>query len=59
HGEETLVKYSWQLGLGLKVHLFGGLGLDLAARYNSHFYSHEAMLTGLEYSVGLGWAFGR
>lgn len=55
YGDETLVRYAWQVGVGLLVNLFSSLNIDLAAKYNSHFYQTEAMMTGIEYGVGLSW----
>ena len=54
---ETLVKYAFQVGLGITINLVSNLNLDLSANYNSHFYLHEEMMTAIEYTFGLGWKF--
>lgn len=55
-GDETLVRYAWQVAMGIMINVVGGLNLDLAVKYNAHFYQHEAMNTGFEYGFGLVWS---
>jgi hypothetical protein len=43
------------------LHLFNivsFLSLDLSANYQSNFYQHDAMNTGFEYALGIGFAVG-
>ena len=56
--EETLVRYAWQVGFGLTFNIVSFLSLDLSANYQSNFYQHDAMNTGFEYALGIGFAIG-
>ena len=58
-GDETLVKYAFQVGFGIMINIVSSLNVDLAVKYNSHFYQHEAMNTGFEYGFGLVWALSK
>jgi len=51
----TLVKYAWEVGVGLTVNLGEVVALDARANYQSHFYQTDAMMTGFEYTLGLAW----
>jgi len=54
--DRTLVKYAWQFGFGLTVNLINNLNLDVGVNYHSNFYHTEAMNTGFEYVLGIGFA---
>jgi opacity protein-like surface antigen len=54
--DKTLVKYSWQVGVGLTINLTDNFNVDVGANYQSNFYEKEAMNTGFEYVIGLGLA---
>ena len=54
--DKTLVKYSWQVGVGLTINLTNNFNVDVGANYQSNFYEKEAMNTGFEYVIGLGLA---
>ena len=54
--DKTMVKYAWQIGFGFTLNLISNLSLDLGANYQSNFYQHDAMNTGFEYTVGIGFA---
>jgi hypothetical protein len=54
--DKTLVKYAWQLGIGLTINLIDNLSVDVGANYQSNFYKHDAMNTGFEYAFGIGIA---
>jgi len=54
--DKTLVKYAWQVGIGLTINLIDNLSIDLGANYQSNFYMKEAMNTGFEYVFGIGFA---
>ncbi|MGB5848654.1 MAG: hypothetical protein WBH40_09220 [Ignavibacteriaceae bacterium] len=58
-GDETLVRYAFQVGLGIMINIVSSLNLDLAVKYNSHFYQHEAMNTGFEYGFGIVWSLNK
>ncbi len=53
----TLVKYAWQVGMGLTTNISGNLSVDISVNYNSHFYHTDAMMTAFEYIIGFGWGF--
>ena len=53
----TLVKYAWQVGMGLTTNISENLNIDLSVNYNSHFYHTDAMMTAFEYTIGFGWGF--
>jgi len=55
--DRTLVKYAWQVGMGVTANFGAHLLVDLSANYNSDFYHTEAMMTGFTYMLGLGWRF--
>jgi len=52
---KTLVKYAWQVGIGLTVNLIENLNVDVGANYQSNFYMTEAMNNGFEYVFGIGF----
>ena len=54
--DKTLVKYAWQVGLGVTINLIENLNIDVGANYQSNFYMKEAMNTGFEYAFGIGLA---
>ncbi len=54
--DKTLFKYSWQIGLGITVNMANNFCVDLGANYQSNFYKTEAMNTGFEYVIGIGFA---
>lgn len=56
--DETLVKYAFQVGLGLTINIVSFLSLDVGVNYQSNFYQHDAMNTGFEYAAGIGIAIG-
>jgi len=58
-GDTRLVRYAFQVGFGIMINIVGSLNLDLAVKYNSHFYQHEAMNTGFEYGFGLVWSLNK
>jgi hypothetical protein len=58
-GDETLVRYAWQVGFGIMINIVSSLNVDLAVKYNSHFYHTEAMNTGFEYGFGIAWALNK
>jgi hypothetical protein len=53
--DKTLVKYAWQVGVGLTINLMENLSVDVGANYQSNFYLKEAMNTGFEYVIGIGF----
>lgn len=55
----TLVKYAWEVGVGLTVNLGELVALDARANYQSCFYQTDAMMTGFEYTLGLAWNISR
>ena len=55
-GDETLIRYAWQVGIGLMINIVSNLNVDLAVKYNSHFYHTDSMNTGFEYGFGLVWS---
>jgi opacity protein-like surface antigen len=57
--EKTLVKYAWEVGLGLSINALSNLIFDVNVNYSSHFYTTEAMMTGFSYGFGLSWALGK
>ncbi|MCU0407196.1 MAG: autotransporter outer membrane beta-barrel domain-containing protein [Ignavibacteriaceae bacterium] len=56
--EENLVKFAWQVGLGFTVNIIGNISVDAGVNYQSNFYDDNAMNTGFEYTVGMGYAIG-
>jgi opacity protein-like surface antigen len=56
--EENLVKFAWQVGLGFTVNIIGNISVDAGVNYQSNFYDDDAMNTGFEYTVGMGYAIG-
>jgi opacity protein-like surface antigen len=56
--DKTMVKYAWQVGIGLTINLIENLSVDVGANYQSNFYMTEAMNNGFEYAFGIGWALG-
>lgn len=53
--DKTLVKYAWQVGFGVTINLIESFNIDVGANYQSNFYETEAMNTGFEYTVGIGF----
>lgn len=58
-GDERIVRYAFQVGFGIMINIVSSLNVDLAVKYNSHFYQHEAMNTGFEYGFGLVWSLNK
>jgi len=58
-GDETLIRYAWQVGVGIMVNIISSLNVDLAVKYNAHFYHTESMNTGFEYGFGLVWSLNK
>ncbi|MFC2094169.1 hypothetical protein ACFLSH_00940 [Bacteroidota bacterium] len=58
-GDETLVRYAFQVGFGIMINIVSSLNVDLAVKYNAHFYQHEAMNTGFEYGFGIAWSINK
>lgn len=56
--EKTLVKYAWQVGFGITINMLRNLNLDLSVNYQSNFYETDAMNTGFEYTLGIGYHLG-
>jgi opacity protein-like surface antigen len=56
--DKTMVKYAWQIGFGLTFNIVSNLSADIGVNYQSNFYYHDAMNTGFEYTIGLGYAIG-
>ncbi len=56
--DETLVRYAWQVGFGLTFNIVSQLSIDVGVNYQSNFYEPEAMNTGFEYALGIGFAVG-
>ena len=56
--DKNLVKFAWQVGFGFTVNVISNLSIDLGVNYQSNFYDDDAMNTGFEYTIGLGWALG-
>ncbi|MBK9099249.1 MAG: outer membrane beta-barrel protein [bacterium] len=55
---ENLVKFAWQVGLGFTINVIENISVDAGVNYQSNFYDDDAMNTGFEYTIGLGYAFG-
>ena len=58
-GDETLVRYAWQVGVGIMINIISSLNVDLAVKYNAHFYHTESMNTGFEYGFGIAWSLNK
>ncbi len=56
--DKNLVKFAWQVGFGFTVNVIRNLSLDVGVNYQSNFYDDDAMNTGFEYTIGLGYALG-
>jgi opacity protein-like surface antigen len=56
--DKNLVKFAWQVGLGFTVNIISNISLDAGVNYQSNFYDDDAMNTGFEYTVGMGYAIG-
>jgi opacity protein-like surface antigen len=56
--DKNLVKFAWQVGLGFTVNIVSSLSIDLGVNYQNNFYDNEAMNTGFEYTVGMGYTLG-
>jgi len=52
---ETSVHFAWQFAFGTNLAVAGPFGLELAAKYNAHFFPDERMMTGFEYGAGVTW----
>jgi len=57
--DTRLVRYAFQVGLGIMINIVSSLNLDLEVKYNSHFYQTEAMNTGFEYGFGIAWSINK
>jgi hypothetical protein len=57
--DTRIVRYAFQVGFGIMINIISGLNVDLAAKYNAHFYQHEAMNTGFEYGFGIAWSINK
>ena len=57
-GDKTHLRYAWQIGFGVTINLTNNLNVDVGVNYQSDFYTKEAMNTGFEYAVGIGYAVG-
>jgi hypothetical protein len=55
---ENLVKFAWQVGLGFTVNVVSNISVDAGVNYQSNFYDDDAMNTGFEYTIGIGYAVG-
>ncbi|MCC7381945.1 MAG: hypothetical protein IT384_08955 [Deltaproteobacteria bacterium] len=44
---------AWQILLGVALHVAGPVGIDVAAKYNAHFFEQDRMMTGFEYGLAL------
>ena len=53
--DKTLVKYAWQVGIGITINLVENLRIDVGANYQSNFYMTEIMNTEFEYVFGIGF----
>lgn len=61
--EKVIARYFWQIGIGGTYSVSNKINLDIGINYNSAFYDnnktlyHEAgaMMTGFEYTIGVGW----
>jgi hypothetical protein len=53
--EQTLLRYSWQAGFGVVFKVIKELNVDLNAKYNNNFYHPDAMMTSLEYGLGVSY----
>jgi opacity protein-like surface antigen len=57
--DARIVRYAFQVGFGIMINVVGNFNVDLAVKYNSHFYQHEAMNTGFEYGFGIAWSMNK
>jgi hypothetical protein len=64
NSNRTSAQFGWQVGFGLSHPIAGPVGLEVQAKYNSHFLHHEGStpglpdlgnMTGFEYGFGLTW----
>lgn len=55
---KNLVKFAWQAGLGITVNIISSISIDASVNYQNNFYDNDAMNTGFEYTVGVGYAIG-
>lgn len=53
----TKGRYEFQVGTGVRFFASRSLYFDINANYNNNFYQHEAMMTGFEYNLGVGYRF--
>ena len=53
---KSRILFATQYGIGAMVHFVDKLGVDLAAKYNAHFFYDPRMMTGFEYGMGLTWS---
>ena len=53
--DKTLVKYAWQVGIGITINLVENLRIDVGANYQSNFYMTEIMNTEFEYVFEIGF----
>jgi hypothetical protein len=57
--KKTSVHFNFQIGLGIGIHLFDPINVELVGIYNSHQLDVAAQsnITGLEYCAGIKWSF--
>jgi hypothetical protein len=48
-------RYEFQVGVGVRFFASKKWFFDVNANYNNNFYQTEAMLTGFEYNLGVGY----
>ena len=56
--DKNLVKFAWQVGLGITINIISNISVDAGVNYQSNFYDDDAMNTGFEYAFGIGYALG-
>jgi opacity protein-like surface antigen len=56
--DKNLVKFAWQAGLGFTLNIVSSLSIDFGVNYQNNFYDNDAMNTGFEYTVGMGYSIG-
>lgn len=56
--DKNLVKFAWQVGIGFTVNVLSSISVDAGVNYQSNFYDDDAMNTGFEYTIGVGYAIG-
>ena len=53
----TKGRYEFQVGAGVRFFASRNWYFDINANYNNNFYQTEAMMTGFEYNLGVGYRF--